>query len=194
MDGFTLVDGVVAIVLIISAILAYSRGFIRELLGIAGWVVAAIVAYIFTPDAVPLIQEIPVELVQNFFAGNCGLSMIAAFGALFALTLIVFAIFSPVFAGAIQRSALGAIDQGFGFLFGLARGVLLVLVALILYDFIIGAGAGYALVEDSITRDMLGDTQSELTESIAIEEIRLWFEQKYNELDARVCQPTSEEL
>ncbi|MEM9716078.1 MAG: CvpA family protein, partial [Pseudomonadota bacterium] len=35
MEGFTLIDGVVAIVLIISSVLAYSRGFVRELLGIA---------------------------------------------------------------------------------------------------------------------------------------------------------------
>lgn len=188
MDGFTLVDGIVAIVLIISAILAYSRGFVRELLGISGWVVAAIVAFIFTPDAVPLIQEIPVEFVQDFFGGNCGLAMIAAFGALFALTLIVFAIFSPIFAGAIQRSALGAVDQGLGFLFGLVRGILLVLVALVLYDFIVGAGDGYAMVEDSVTRDVLRDTQSTMLDSIAIDQIREWFTVKYNELDQAVCQ------
>ncbi|MEM9716067.1 MAG: CvpA family protein [Pseudomonadota bacterium] len=187
MEGFTLIDGVVAIVLIISSVLAYSRGFVRELLGIAGWVVAAIVAFIFTPDAVPLVQEIPVEFVQNFFAGNCGLAMIAAFGALFALTLIVFAIFAPIFAGAIQRSALGAIDQGLGFLFGLARGVLLVLVALILYDFIIGGGDGYAMVEDSATRDMLQTSQATLIESLAIDDIRVWFEGKYRELETAVC-------
>ena len=187
MDGFTIIDGIVAAVLIISAILAYSRGFVRELLGISGWVAAAIVAFIFTPDAVPLIQEIPVELVQDLFDGNCGLALIAAFGALFALTLIVFAIFSPIFAGAIQRSALGAIDQGIGFLFGLARGLLLVLVALILYDFIIGAGEGHAMVEDSVTRDILRNTQATLLDSIAIDQIREWFEAKYTQLDEAVC-------
>ena len=30
MDGFTIVDGVVAVIILISAILAYSRGFVRE--------------------------------------------------------------------------------------------------------------------------------------------------------------------
>ncbi|MEM0977638.1 MAG: CvpA family protein [Pseudomonadota bacterium] len=188
MDGFTVVDGVVAVIIIISAILAYSRGFVRELLGIAGWVVAAIAAYYFTPDVTPLVQEIPVEFVQNLFSGNCGLALLAAFAAVFAITLIAFAIFSPVFAGAIQRSALGAIDQGLGFLFGVARGVLIIVVALVLYDFIIGTGEGYAMVEDSTSREMLRDTQAALIDSIAIEEIRLWFVTKYTELDAAVCQ------
>ena len=52
MDGFTIVDGVVAVIILISAILAYSRGFVREGMSIAGWIFAAIVAYIFAPRAV----------------------------------------------------------------------------------------------------------------------------------------------
>ena len=45
MEGFTLVDGGVAIIVLISAILAYSRGLVREVLSIAGWVVAAPAAW-----------------------------------------------------------------------------------------------------------------------------------------------------
>ncbi len=40
MNGFTLVDGIVLVVVVLSAILAYSRGFMREMLAIAGWVIA----------------------------------------------------------------------------------------------------------------------------------------------------------
>jgi len=42
MDSFTLVDGASIAILLISAILAYSRGLTRELLSIAGWIAAAI--------------------------------------------------------------------------------------------------------------------------------------------------------
>ena len=48
MDSFTLVDGGSAAILLISAILAYSRGLVREVLSIAGWVAAAVSALIFT--------------------------------------------------------------------------------------------------------------------------------------------------
>ena len=41
MDGFTIIDGVVAGVIILSALLAYSRGFVREGMAILGWVLAA---------------------------------------------------------------------------------------------------------------------------------------------------------
>ena len=42
MEGFTLVDGAVALIIIISALLAYSRGLVRESLAILGWVAAAV--------------------------------------------------------------------------------------------------------------------------------------------------------
>ena len=38
MEGFTLIDGVVALVIVLSAILAYSRGFVREAMAIVGWI------------------------------------------------------------------------------------------------------------------------------------------------------------
>ena len=51
MEGFTLVDGGVAVIIVLSAILAYSRGFVREAMAIAGWVGAAFLAFLFAPQA-----------------------------------------------------------------------------------------------------------------------------------------------
>ena len=132
MQGFTIIDGVVAIVIILSAILAYSRGFVREVMAIAGWIVAAVLAYTFAHQAEPLMKEIPV--LGGFLKGSCELSIIAAFTAVFAVGLIVMSLFTPLFSSVIQRSALGGIDQGLGFLFGVARGVLLVAVAFVVYQ------------------------------------------------------------
>ena len=50
MDGFTIIDGVVAVVIILSALLAYGRGIVREIMAIAGWVAAAILAFLFAPQ------------------------------------------------------------------------------------------------------------------------------------------------
>src|SRR5210317_696598 len=124
MEGFTIVDGVVAGVVVISAILAYSRGLVREVLAIVGWAVAAAVAFVFAADAEPLIKEIPI--VRDLIGGSCELSILTSFAAVFGVALIIVAVFTPIFAGAVQRSAIGGIDQGMGFLFGVARGVLLV--------------------------------------------------------------------
>jgi len=121
MDGFTIIDGVVALFIVLSALLAYSRGFVREALAIAGWIVAGVVAFIFAPQVEPLVKEVPV--VGEFIADSCELSMIGAFAVVFALALIVASLITPLFSSLVQRSALGGIDQGLGFVFGVARGV-----------------------------------------------------------------------
>ena len=79
MDGFTIVDGVVALVVVISALLAYARGFVRELMAILGWIVAAIVAFLFADDARGLIAQVP--YVGDFIGDSCELGIIAAFAA-----------------------------------------------------------------------------------------------------------------
>ena len=60
MENFTVLDGIVAVIIILSAVLAYSRGFVREVLAIGGWVLAAIVAYVLAPTVEPLMKETPV--------------------------------------------------------------------------------------------------------------------------------------
>ena len=77
MEGFTIIDGVVALVIVLSALLAYSRGFVREAMAIVGWIAAAVVAFIFSPKIEPLIKEVPV--LGEFIADSCELSIIAAF-------------------------------------------------------------------------------------------------------------------
>lgn len=136
MDGFTIFDGVVGGVIVISAILAYARGFIREVMSIVGWVAAAFIAFIFAPNALPLMAEIPV--LGDFIGGSRELGILAAFAIVFVVALVVVSIFTPLFSSVVQRSALGGLDAGLGFLFGVARGVLLVIVAIIAYERIVG--------------------------------------------------------
>ena len=87
METFTLIDGVVALVVVISALLAYGRGLVRELMAIVGWVVAAVLGFMFAPQVEPMMREIPT--VGAFLADSCELSIIAAFAVVFAVALIV---------------------------------------------------------------------------------------------------------
>ena len=156
MEGFTIVDAVVAVVILVSAILAYSRGFVREVLAILGWVIAAVAAFYLTPMAQPLVQEIPV--INEFLAESHELSVITAFVGVFVIVLLLLSILIPLFSGAVQRSAVGGVDQALGFLFGVLRGALLVIVGLIVYDRVL-IGDPVPVVDDSRTAAIFAEIQ-----------------------------------
>lgn len=128
---YTIADGIVAGILLVSGFLAWSRGFTREALAIGGWIAAGAAAIFLAPAAEPLLHEIPA--VGEILSRQCTLSKLAAFSAVFAIGLIVIAIFTPLFSDFVQGSPLGVLDKGLGFLFGVARGLALVTVAYLLY-------------------------------------------------------------
>ncbi|MBY5932283.1 CvpA family protein [Tateyamaria omphalii] len=178
MEGFTIIDGVVAVVIILSALLAYGRGFVREAMAIAGWIAAAILAFLFAPRVEPLVREIPV--VGDFIADSCELSIIGAFALVFAVALIVVSLFTPLFSSLIQRSALGGLDQGLGFLFGVARGILLVAIAFFVYDTVI-TGQEFTIVDESRSAAVFGRFTGQIEEQNP-EEALGWITRQYESL------------
>ena len=184
---FTAVDGVVAAITLVSGFLAYARGFVREVLAILGWVAAAVVAYYLAPQVEPLIKEIPV--IGEFLQDSCELAVIAAFAAVFAVTLIIVSIFVPLFSGAVQRSAIGIVDQALGFLFGVARGLLLVVIALVIYDRMI-SDQSYPMLDNSQTAKIFADVQDTLNDNIP-QDAPEWITDRYEELVGSCDRPAS---
>lgn len=182
MENLTAIDGGAALIIIVSSILAFSRGLVRELMAILGWVGAAIAAYYFAPGVQPLVKELPV--VGEFLSDSCELSVVAAFAGVFVVGLIVAALFTPLFSGAVQRSALGGIDQALGFLFGAARGVLLIAIAFIVYDRVL-SGQEIAMVENSRTALVFANFQANIDENIP-SDAPGWIVDRYNDL-TNVC-------
>ncbi len=178
MEGFTIIDGVVALIIILSALLAYSRGIVREAMAIIGWIAAAVLAYIFAPQVEPLIKEVPI--LGDFIADSCELSIIAAFAAVFAVALIVVSFFTPLFSSLVQRSALGGIDQGLGFFFGVARGILLVAIAFFVYDTVMTA-QNFTIVDESRSAQVFARITGKI-EARNPEEALGWITQQYEGL------------
>ncbi len=178
MEGFTIIDGAVALIIVISALLAYSRGVVREIMSIVGWIAAAILGFIFAPQVEPLIKEVP--MLGDFIADSCELSIITAFAAVFALALIVVSFFTPLFSSLVQRSALGGLDQGFGFLFGVARGVLLVAIAFFVYDTVI-TGQSFTMVDESRSAQVFSRMTGQIEQQNPVEALG-WITQQYEEL------------
>lgn len=113
-------DIVLGGVLLISALLAYARGFVHEVLSVAGWIGAIFAAVYGLPYAKPYARDlIPHELAADVAAGV----------VIFLVTLIVLSLLTRAVAGMVKASALNMLDRSLGFLFGLVRGAVVVCVA-----------------------------------------------------------------
>jgi membrane protein required for colicin V production len=118
----TWVDGIVLAVLAVSALIAYFRGFVREVLGIGAWAGAVVIALWFQPALKPLAQK---------YISEVWLAEIAALAVGFLVTLFVLKLLIALIAGGIRHSVLGGVDRALGILFGLARGAFLLVLAYI---------------------------------------------------------------
>ena len=117
----TWVDLVLLGVLAISALLAFMRGFVREVLGIGSWIGAVVAAIWGFPYARPRFAI--------WLAGSPDLINPVTFGCLFIATLIVLMIVSHWIGAIVRGSVLGGLDRTLGLLFGLVRGAALVVFA-----------------------------------------------------------------
>src|SRR6516165_8008833 len=125
----TWVDIVVLGVLAISALLAFLRGFVREVLGIGAWVGAAAVALWGYPFARPRFE--------HWLSGSPDLVTPVTYATLGIVTLLVLLMISHWIGNLVRGSVLGGLDRTLGLVFGLVRGAVLVVVAYILAGLVI---------------------------------------------------------
>ncbi|MGD9538882.1 MAG: CvpA family protein [Alphaproteobacteria bacterium] len=126
MDSFPVnpIDILVAIILLLSAILAFSRGAVREVLGVGAWIGAALA----TVFGFRHLQPFARELIESPLIADAATAI-----AIFLVTLILLVVLSQVVAGRVQGSRLGALDRTIGFIFGLLRGAILICLAYMLF-------------------------------------------------------------
>lgn len=113
----TFFDIAVGLVLLLSTLVALARGMVREIVGLASWVGAFVVAYYAFQHARPFAKEA---------IGNELLTDVATAAGVFLVPLIVFKILGGMLASGVDEIGLGLFDRVGGLLFGVARGALLV--------------------------------------------------------------------
>ncbi len=128
----TLLDGILLAIMLVSAVLAMIRGFSREVLSIISWVVAAAAAYYLYVQLTPTVQEYLPSVASNQTVAN-----IIAAAIIFLITLIVVSFLTMKVADFIIDSRIGALDRTLGFVFGAVRGMLLVTVALMFFNWLV---------------------------------------------------------
>ena len=121
-------DLVILAILAISGLLALSRGFVKEVLSIGGWVIAAIAAL----ELFPLLQ-----LVVRRYVGQPLIADSIAVVGIFVVVLTVASLLSSAISRRVRGSEIGILDRSLGFLFGLLRGVVVIALAyLVLVQFL----------------------------------------------------------
>ena len=147
----TILDIIFLAVVLLSAILAMVRGFVREVLSIASWVIAALAAYLLYANVLPLIRP--------YFESQTVAVIVSAAGVFF-VALILTSYVTMRISDFVIDSRVGAIDRALGFLFGAARGTLLLVIALLFFNWLVPQPPGW--VANAQTRPFLEDLGEQL--------------------------------
>ena len=119
----TIFDYIVLFILISSVIISTMRGLVKEILSLIGWIAAFVVANAFGAKLAPMLPSVvPGE----------SLRLIVAFIALFLGVRVLMGLLALAIGALIEATGLSLADRGLGGLFGLARGIVIVLAVVIL--------------------------------------------------------------
>ncbi|MDQ2989001.1 MAG: CvpA family protein [Pseudomonadota bacterium] len=119
----TIFDYLVLFVLLASVVISTMRGLVKEILSLVSWVVAFVVANAYGAQLAPMLPAmIPGEAVR----------LMVAFVALFLGVRVLMGLLTLAIDALVKASGLSLADRGLGGLFGLARGIVIVLFAVIL--------------------------------------------------------------
>ena len=124
----TLLDIILLLVMLVSGLLAMIRGFMREILSIGSWGVAALVTLYSYPRVLPLAKQ--------YFASDSVATAVSA-GGIFLGTLLIVSIITARLSDMVLDSRVGSLDRTLGFLFGLARGLVIVVVAFLFFAWLV---------------------------------------------------------
>ena len=122
------VDAIIVTLLLGSGLLALSRGFVKEALSIAGWVLASFAALTWSPKVQPFLQS---------YVDEALIARAISFVAIFIVVLILASYVSSAISRRVRQSEIGVLDHSLGFLFGILRGAFVIALAyLLLVQFI----------------------------------------------------------
>lgn len=145
----TLLDIVLIAVMLVSGFLAMVRGFMREVLSIIAWILAAVATLYSYSKLLPYARQ--------YFNSDV-VAAVAVIGGVFLLTLIVVSILTVRISDMVLDSRVGALDRTLGFLFGLARGLLIVVIAFLFFTWLVPDRSQPEWVKSAKSRVVLAGT------------------------------------
>jgi membrane protein required for colicin V production len=117
------VDYFLLAIIAVSALLSLWRGFVKEALSLASWIVALWVAILF-------FERLGAWLSR--WIDTPSISDVVAFSVLFVCTVVLGGLVNLLAGQLVARTGLTATDRALGMVFGIARGVVIVAVLVLL--------------------------------------------------------------
>jgi len=120
-------DYIIIVIIAVSTVISLLRGFVRESLALAGWILSIWISLMFMHQMTIFINpylNLPPSILS-----------LVSFALLFILTLIVSALVTNLFSELVDKTGLSGTDRSIGMLFGIARGGIIVGIIVLLAGF-----------------------------------------------------------
>jgi membrane protein required for colicin V production len=119
----TVIDIIVLAILGISTVLGVFRGLVREVLALVAWVAGFLLANLLAPEAARLL---PKAMASE------EIRLLVSYVIVFIVVLIGLSVLAILASKLVKIVGLGAADRGVGGVFGLVRGLLIVMILVML--------------------------------------------------------------
>lgn len=129
--AFTLFDGIIIAIVLVSAVFGYRRGFMTEVLSLAAWAGAVLVTIFGLRGATSVFRE----FVEPDWVADVIAVLVLLIGSLVLLRLA-----ASWIGDHVRTSFVGPLDRAAGTLFGMARGALIVVFGYMLFGYWVPAG------------------------------------------------------
>ena len=156
-------DIIVILLTAISCLLGLSRGFIKELLSSSKWLLSAYFAFIFLGKT---------KIFLSKFLKDSAIIDLIAGGLIFILSFFLLSIIFNFLSKILRTGDLGILDKTLGLLFGFARIVIVLSLALIIYNYIFFNHAKPVWITDSVSIKY-------------IEKVNKYFENKFLDINLK---------
>lgn len=142
-------DLAVIVIVLLSAVLAFMRGFVHEVLSVTAWI-GAIFAVIY---GLPELRHFARDMIPNQFIADSAAGIV-----IFLIVLVVLSILTKMLSKTIQASALNNLDRSLGFVFGLVRGAVILAALLMITDWVVAGEPRPTWVQSAKTLPVIDET------------------------------------
>ena len=133
-------------IMLVSGLLAMMRGFLREALAVLAWIGALVATWVMYPI---LKQPVRDKIDPDYLAD------ILVIAGVFIFVLVVISIITMRFSDVVLESRVGALDRTLGFLFGLLRGFVLVVIAYLFFAWLVSPAQRPQWVQTARSLDLI---------------------------------------